>query len=133
MKFRRYIILFASFGAFGLAIAQNYDSTGSARLWAPNPPPYVPEKIVVPGYGAYAEGTVVSTFEAFYQDGQCGNLFERGVCTAKQGAQGYLKKTFIGSGLKEFDGWRKYPEGPSCPMNTEGYAITTLGGHGICN
>lgn len=118
-----------------MASAQNYDSTGPARLWAPNPiqPGEGLNKVQVPGYGEYFDGAFVKELSAYYNDGQCGHLTEIGVCVAKRGASGHLKKSFIGSGPPQFDSWTPFPPGPPCPMNTEGHALFANGGHGQCN
>ena len=75
-----------------LADAQNYESTGSARLWAPQPPVTNPVGIVdVPNYGVMLEGAVVKRYAyQIFNNGAQGRT-EIGICTANKNGPGLYK------------------------------------------
>lgn len=100
------------------ATAQTFDSTGSARLWAPTPPKdSAPEIIQVPGYGAFADGGVVKGFDYLEDNyGGCQRTQYIGVCTAKKGAPGY-----------------RYYQNQVCPVETLKVLIHVEGTWDTCN
>ena len=92
-------------------IAQNYDPTGTVRLWAPSPPGgNLP--VVVPGYGSLGEGAISNSFN-LQTTGGCFPAWTYGVCVVKSGGGGY---SLAGS-----DGrWHSL-----CPSNTYGIITGT--------
>ena len=61
---RPFIKISAIFLLASNSMAQNYDSTGNVRLWAPNPSPSVnpPPSVDIPGYGKYPEGSIIAVY-----------------------------------------------------------------------
>lgn len=79
-----------------ISFAQNYDSTGTNRLFVtPNPSP-IPETVPVPGYGGISEGAVIAVYSV--KNGPVTTFY---ACVVKRGA-------FGGSP----------GGGPACPQNT---------------
>ena len=104
---KRISITLASLLAFSLnGVAQNYDSTGNVRLWAPSPPgANLP--IVVPGYGPLGEGAISNSFN-LQTTGGCFPASTYGVCVVKNGGAGYSLPSSDGT-------WHNL-----CPSNTYG-------------
>lgn len=90
------------------AHGQYYDSTGGARLWAPNPSTGVntPEVIDVSGYGKYPEGAMLAVYS-----GKSGAVTTFYACVVKKGGGG---------------GRPPLTSGTSCPYNTT-YIVTASG------
>lgn len=111
MKFLKVLSLTLAFSA-SFANAQNYDSTGGTRLWAPNPNPGVntPATVPVPGYGSLAEGAVSNSWEVQTATG-CFPSWTYGICVVRNGGPG-------ASAYDALRGWKS-----TCPGNT--YSMTT--------
>lgn len=81
-----------------ISFAQNYDSTGSNRLFVPTPNQPIPEKVPVPGYGGAPEGAVVAIHSS--KNGAVTTFY---ACVVKAGASG---------------GRPSLTNGTVCPTNT---------------
>ena len=96
---KRILIVLATLAAFSSGvIAQNYDSTGTNRLFVTPNPTFIPEAVPVPGYGNAPEGVVVAIHSA-----KTGAVTTFYACVVKAGASG---------------GRPSLTNGTSCPTNT---------------
>jgi hypothetical protein len=81
---KRILVALVTLAAFSSSvIAQNYDSTGSNRLFVPTPSQPIPEKVPVPGYGNAPEGAVVAIYSS-----KTGAVTTFYACVVKAGASG---------------------------------------------
>lgn len=80
-----------------ISFAQNFDSTGTNRLYAPPTPP-TPQTVPVPGYGNAPEGAVVAIHSS--KNGAVTTFY---ACVVKTGASG---------------GRPSLTNGTICPTNT---------------
>lgn len=139
MRSKLYISLYSlSLLASSMVMAQNYDSTGAARLFVT--PQASQVETNVPGYGNFSEGAVVRRFIISWGGGQCGNTEERGICVVRKGNNGSLKGSLyygaMGYHYLDLDEWRgntKTSSTPVCPMNTIGEVMSVSGGFQNCS
>lgn len=101
--------VFATIGLISNGLAQNYDSTGTVRLWAPKPEGNL-SPVVVPGYGPLGEGAISNSFTV-QTAGGCFPAWTYGFCVVKNGSAGYSVSGHDGT-------WHNL-----CPVNT--YQIIT--------
>ncbi len=97
---KRILVALVTLAAYSSSvIAQNYDSTGTNRLYVPTPPtPQTVVPVPVPGYGGAPEGAVVTIHSS-----KTGAVTTFYACVVRAGASG---------------GRPPLTNGTSCPTNT---------------